>query len=104
MTDGVELNKLQHIAAGHVLGRRISDGEIDTIPFSAITSGSGGIVRDDFPTRYTAGVDALVRVNGVSSTPESDEFDTITISTDDSTDTLVRSCLLYTSPSPRDRG
>jgi hypothetical protein len=88
--DGIELNKLQHISAGHVLGRRTSDGEVDAVPFSAITSGAGGIVRGDFPTRFTGGTDALVRVSGVPGNADSDAFDTIGISADGSTDTIAR--------------
>ena len=89
-SDGILLNKLQHINTGYVLGRTGLDGPVMQVPFTTIAASTGGIVKEDFPTRWNSGVDALVRVNGAPTNAASDEYDTISISTSNTNNTIVR--------------
>ena len=89
-TTGIDLRKIQQINAGHVLGRITNNGPVIQVAFGQVLSGAGGVVRSDFPTRFSGGVDALVRVNGSTTTSSSDSFDTVKITTNTTNNSIVR--------------
>lgn len=89
-TDGINLDKLQYITTGHVLGRTGADGPIIEVPFSSITGATGGIVREDFPTRYVSGEDVLIRTGGNAGDATADTFNTVALSTDKVGNSVVK--------------
>jgi len=86
---GIPLEKLQHVTAGHLLGRSGTDGSVSLIPFASVSSATGGIIREDFPTRYSSGTDVLIRTGGSPSDASVDTFNTQQIAIDESGNTIV---------------